>query len=44
MKVYNAQGSIEGRAIGLDPSGALLVEQDNGERVMVVSGEISLID
>lgn len=44
VKVYNAQGSIEGRAIGLDPSGALLVEQDNGERVMVVSGEISLID
>ncbi|MET3941156.1 BirA family biotin operon repressor/biotin-[acetyl-CoA-carboxylase] ligase [Paenibacillus sp. PvP094] len=44
VKVSNPQGDIEGTAIGLDPSGALIVEKRSGERITVVSGEISLIN
>ncbi|WP_315793028.1 biotin--[acetyl-CoA-carboxylase] ligase [Paenibacillus sp. BIC5C1] len=44
IKVANPQGIIEGTAIGLDPSGALIVEQENGERVSIYSGEVSLVN
>ncbi|QOS79866.1 biotin--[acetyl-CoA-carboxylase] ligase [Paenibacillus sp. JNUCC31] len=44
IKVVNPQGGLEGMAIGLDPSGALIVEKQNGERVSVYSGEVSLVD
>ncbi|WP_440109770.1 biotin--[acetyl-CoA-carboxylase] ligase [Paenibacillus sp. QZ-Y1] len=43
IKVANPQGVIEGTAIGLDPSGALIVEREHGERVTIFSGEISLL-
>lgn len=41
ITVTNPQGVIEGKAIGLDPSGALLVEKHDGEHALVISGEIS---
>ncbi|WP_339256103.1 biotin--[acetyl-CoA-carboxylase] ligase [Paenibacillus sp. FSL R5-0713] len=41
ITVTNPQGVIEGTAIGLAPSGALLVEKHDGEQVHVISGEIS---
>ncbi|PQP82002.1 biotin--[acetyl-CoA-carboxylase] ligase [Paenibacillus sp. PCH8] len=41
ITVTNHQGTIEGLAIGLDPSGALVVEKHSGEYVLVISGEIS---
>ncbi|MGC5773257.1 biotin--[acetyl-CoA-carboxylase] ligase [Paenibacillus pabuli] len=44
IKVANQQGGFEGIALGLDPSGALIVEKQNGERVSVYSGEVSLVD
>lgn len=44
IKVANPQGIIEGTAIGLDPSGALILEKKNGERESVYSGEVSLIN
>ncbi|MHA7579597.1 biotin--[acetyl-CoA-carboxylase] ligase [Paenibacillus vandeheii] len=44
IKVANPQGIIEGIAMGLDPSGALIVEKPNGERVSVYSGEVSLVN
>lgn len=44
IKVANPQGIIEGTAIGLDPSGALILEKKNGERVSVYSGEVSLVN
>ena len=44
IKVANPQGIIEGTAVGLDPSGALILEKNNGERVSVYSGEVSLVN
>ncbi|WFR60476.1 biotin--[acetyl-CoA-carboxylase] ligase [Paenibacillus amylolyticus] len=41
IKVTNPHGVMEGKAIGLDPSGALLVEKHDGEHTLVISGEIS---
>ncbi|NMI07076.1 biotin--[acetyl-CoA-carboxylase] ligase [Paenibacillus sp. SZ31] len=41
ITVTNPHGVIEGNAIGLDPSGALIVEKRDGERALVISGEIS---
>lgn len=41
VTVTNPQGVIEGTAIGLDSSGALVVQKHNGEHVLVISGEIS---
>lgn len=41
ITVTNPHGVIEGKAIGLDPSGALIVEKRDGERALVISGEIS---
>jgi len=41
ITVTNPQGVIEGKAIGLDASGALLVEKHDGEHTLVISGEIS---
>ncbi|MCP1185329.1 biotin--[acetyl-CoA-carboxylase] ligase [Paenibacillus sp. 1781tsa1] len=41
ITVTNPQGVIEGKAIGLDASGALLVEKHGGEHALVISGEIS---
>jgi BirA family biotin operon repressor/biotin-[acetyl-CoA-carboxylase] ligase len=41
IAVTNPQGIIEGKSIGLDPSGALVVEKHNGEHVLVISGEVS---
>lgn len=41
ITVTNPHGVIKGKAIGLDPSGALLVEKHDGEHTLVISGEIS---
>jgi len=41
ITVTNPHGVIEGKAIGLDPSGALLVEKHDGEHTLIISGEIS---
>ncbi|GAS82653.1 biotin--[acetyl-CoA-carboxylase] ligase [Paenibacillus amylolyticus] len=41
ITVTNPHGVIEGKAIGLDPSGALVVEKHDGEHTLVISGEIS---
>ncbi|MFX3646538.1 MAG: biotin--[acetyl-CoA-carboxylase] ligase [Paenibacillus sp.] len=41
ITVTNPHGIIEGKAIGLDPSGALLVEKHDGEHTLVISGEVS---
>lgn len=41
ITVTNPHGVIEGKAIGLDPSGALIVEKHDGEHTLVISGEIS---
>ncbi|MEO2212263.1 biotin--[acetyl-CoA-carboxylase] ligase [Paenibacillus amylolyticus] len=41
IAVTNPHGVIEGKAIGLDPSGALIVEKHDGEHTLVISGEIS---
>lgn len=39
--VTNPHGVVEGTAVGLDPSGALIVETPNGERELIVSGEVT---
>lgn len=41
ITVTNPHGVIEGKAIGLDPSGALIVEKHDGEHTLIISGEIS---
>ncbi|MBT2283880.1 biotin--[acetyl-CoA-carboxylase] ligase [Paenibacillus polymyxa] len=41
ITVTNPHGVIEGKAIGLDSSGALLVEKHDGEHTLIISGEIS---
>ncbi|WP_340386661.1 biotin--[acetyl-CoA-carboxylase] ligase [Paenibacillus sp. FSL E2-0151] len=41
ITVTNPHGIIEGKAIGLDPSGALIVEKHDGEHTLIISGEIS---
>ncbi|CAM4319852.1 biotin--[acetyl-CoA-carboxylase] ligase [Paenibacillus xylanexedens] len=41
ITVTNPHGVIEGKAIGLDPSGALVVEKRDGEHTLIISGEIS---
>ncbi|MGE6574683.1 biotin--[acetyl-CoA-carboxylase] ligase [Paenibacillus xylanexedens] len=41
ITVTNPHGVIEGKAIGLDPSGALIVEKHDGENTLIISGEIS---
>ncbi|MEK3703327.1 biotin--[acetyl-CoA-carboxylase] ligase [Paenibacillus sp. FSL R7-0198] len=41
ITVTNPHGVIEGKAIGLDPSGALIVEKHDGEHSLIISGEIS---
>ncbi|APO46510.1 biotin--[acetyl-CoA-carboxylase] ligase [Paenibacillus xylanexedens] len=41
ITVTNPHGVIEGKAIGLDPSGALIVEKHDGELTLIISGEIS---
>ncbi|MBY0116056.1 biotin--[acetyl-CoA-carboxylase] ligase [Paenibacillus sp. FSL L8-0435] len=41
ITVTNPHGVIEGKAIGLDPSGALIVEKRDGEHTLIISGEIS---
>ncbi|MGO0061044.1 biotin--[acetyl-CoA-carboxylase] ligase [Brevibacillus fluminis] len=40
VKVYNQQNAIEGRAVGLGPDGALLVEDANGHRHQVYSADL----
>ncbi|WP_145408864.1 biotin--[acetyl-CoA-carboxylase] ligase [Paenibacillus xylanexedens] len=42
IEVSNAQGVVEGIAMGIDSSGALIVQKKDGERMTVFSGEISL--
>lgn len=41
ITVTNPHGVIEGTAVGLDPSGALIVERLDGERELIVSGEVN---
>ncbi|WP_419889251.1 biotin--[acetyl-CoA-carboxylase] ligase [Paenibacillus xylanexedens] len=41
ITVTNPHRVIEGKAIGLDPSGALVVEKRDGEHTLIISGEIS---
>ncbi|CAI6059099.1 Bifunctional ligase/repressor BirA [Paenibacillus sp. JJ-100] len=41
ITVTNPHGVIEGTAVGLDPSGALIVEGPDGERELIVSGEVN---
>ncbi|MEK4365252.1 biotin--[acetyl-CoA-carboxylase] ligase [Paenibacillus sp. FSL M8-0212] len=41
ITVTNPHGVIEGKAIGLDPSGALIVDKHDGEHSLIISGEIS---
>jgi len=42
VRAHTAQGIIEGKAIALDDSGALVILQNNGEETRVYSGEIKL--
>ncbi|WP_225999106.1 biotin--[acetyl-CoA-carboxylase] ligase [Paenibacillus sp. BJ-4] len=43
VRAHTGQGvAVEGTAVGLDPSGALVVETDQGERIQVISGDIQL--
>ncbi|EHS56539.1 biotin--[acetyl-CoA-carboxylase] ligase [Paenibacillus sp. Aloe-11] len=43
VRAHTGQGIVvEGIAVGLDPSGALVVETDQGERIQVISGDIQL--
>ncbi|MGN8227240.1 biotin--[acetyl-CoA-carboxylase] ligase [Paenibacillus polymyxa] len=43
IRAHTGQGiTVEGTAVGLDPSGALVVETDQGERIQVISGDIQL--
>jgi len=41
ITVTNPHGVIEGKAVGLDPSGVLIVEKHDGEHTLIISGEIS---
>ena len=41
ITVTNPYGVIEGTAVGLDSSGALIVERLDGERELIVSGEVN---
>ncbi|AIW40435.1 hypothetical protein [Paenibacillus polymyxa] len=37
-RAHTGQGiPVEGTAVGLDPSGALVIETDQGERIQVIS-------
>ncbi|TCZ81184.1 biotin--[acetyl-CoA-carboxylase] ligase [Paenibacillus albiflavus] len=42
VRAHTSQGIIEGKAIALDDSGALVILQNNGEETKVYSGEIKL--
>ncbi|WP_342414667.1 biotin--[acetyl-CoA-carboxylase] ligase [Paenibacillus sp. FSL R10-2782] len=43
VRAHTGQGkAVEGTAVGLDPSGALVVETEQGERIQVVSGDVQL--
>ncbi|MEK6325157.1 MAG: biotin--[acetyl-CoA-carboxylase] ligase [Acidobacteriota bacterium] len=42
VRIESSEGSFEGVIRGLTPSGALIVELDNGETREIVSGEVSL--
>ncbi|KAA8786326.1 biotin--[acetyl-CoA-carboxylase] ligase [Paenibacillus amylolyticus] len=41
VTVTNPQGVIEGTAVGLDYSGALVVETQDGARELIISGEVT---
>lgn len=41
VTITNPHGVIEGTTVGLDPSGALVVEKQDGQRELIVSGEVS---
>ncbi|OAZ48612.1 biotin--[acetyl-CoA-carboxylase] ligase [Paenibacillus polymyxa] len=43
VRAHTGQGiAVEGTAVGLDPSGALVIETNQGERIQVISGDIQL--
>jgi BirA family biotin operon repressor/biotin-[acetyl-CoA-carboxylase] ligase len=42
VRVSGPDATVEGRVVGVDDEGALLVERDGGARVRVVAGEVTL--
>lgn len=43
VQVHTGQDiPVEGTAVGLDPSGALVIETDQGERIQIISGDVQL--
>lgn len=42
ITVKTARGDIQGTAEGLDPSGALILKSDDGQRINIFSGEVQL--
>ena len=42
VKISNGAVEIEGKAVDIDPDGALIVQQQNGSRARITAGDVSL--
>jgi BirA family biotin operon repressor/biotin-[acetyl-CoA-carboxylase] ligase len=44
VEIHAPTGAVEGRALGVDPDGHLVVEDANGRRQIIVSADVRLLD
>ncbi|MBT6381781.1 MAG: biotin--[acetyl-CoA-carboxylase] ligase, partial [Opitutales bacterium] len=42
VSLFQGEAKIEGKACGIDPHGALIVERLDGSRIQVRAGEVTL--